>query len=132
MQLKTHKTEKKERVSNILIGECVLENSKRLIMVRNGISRFEAGAKDSALFKEASYIGGTTTLEIKVKKTEEADETIGLLLLVLRDVQNGLLAVGGQTAVGRGLFTTDGELCVHTQQSIEKYMKAAYTALRRE
>lgn len=124
--------EKKERVSNILIGECVLENSKRLIMVRNGISRFEAGAKDSALFKEASYIGGTTTLEIKVKKTEEADETIGLLLLVLRDVQNGLLAVGGQTAVGRGLFTTDGELCVHTQQSIEKYMKAAYTALRRE
>ena len=125
-------TEKDACVSNILIGECILENSKRLIMVRNGISRFESGAKNGVLFKEASYIGGTTTLEIKVKATDTSAETIGLLLLVLRDVQNGFLAVGGQTAVGRGLFSANGEIQIQSNLTYEQYMKAAFTALKRE
>lgn len=119
-------------ISNIVIGECVLKNSQKLIMVRNGISRFESGTKDGALFKEVSYIGGTTVLEIRVKKTPEVNEMIGLLLLVLKDIQNGFLAVGGQTAVGRGLFAANGELCIQSELTQEMYGKATFTALRRE
>lgn len=126
------KMENDAHISNIVIGECVLKGYKRLIMVRNGISRFESGTKDGALFKEVSYIGGTTVLEIKVKKTPEVNEMIGLLLLVLKDIQNGFLAVGGQTAVGRGLFAADGELCIQSDLTQEMYKKAAFTALRKE
>lgn len=125
-------TEGDAHISNIVIGECVLEGYKRLVMVRNGISRFESGTKKGTLFKEVSYIGGTTVLEIKVKKTPEVNEMIGLLLLVLKDIQNGFLAVGGQTAVGRGLFAADGELCIQSDLTQDMYKKAAFTALRRE
>ena len=124
-------------ISNVIIGECVLEGAKKLTMVRNGISRFESGAKESALFKEVSYVGGTTKLEILVKKTDDVSEIIGLLLLVLKDVQNGFLPVGGQTAVGRGLFTVNekengGEIEISFKKTEEEYLKAAYGALRRE
>ncbi len=124
-------TDSDARVSNIIVGECVLEGSKRLLMVRNAISRFEGGAKDGALYKEASYIGGTTELTLKVKKTPEADAMVGLLLLALKDVQNGFLAVGGQTAIGRGLFAANGEIRISAEASEEQYEKAAFAAIRR-
>lgn len=119
-------------ISHVVVGECVLAGSKRLEMVRNGISRFESGSRSGALFKELSYIGGTTQLEIKVKKTGDEDAMVGLLLLALMDVQNGFLAVGGQTAIGRGLFSANGELTVHSDKSREEYLKKAFEALRRE
>ena len=31
-------------------------------------------------------------------------------MLALKDLQNGFLAVGGQTAIGRGLFSADGPI----------------------
>lgn len=130
--VKAEGSNSKAHISNIVINECVLEGSKKLTMVRNGISRFEFGAKDSALFKEAAYVGGTTTLEIKVKKTDTADETVGLLLLALKDVQNGFLPVGGQTSVGRGVFVPNGEMSITSDLTEEKYLAAAYQALRRE
>lgn len=119
------------KASNIIISECVLEGAQKLQMVRTGISRFESGVKSGALFNEISYVGGTTTLEIRVKKTETLNETIGLLLPVLKDVQNGFLAVGGQTAVGRGLFAGNGEIGIDAELTEADYNKAAFAALRR-
>lgn len=122
----------KAHISGVTVGECVLENAKKLTMVRNGISRFESGAKDGALFKELSYVGGTTELKIKVKKNDFSDEAVGLLLLVLKDVQNGFLAVGGQTSVGRGLFSANGKIIINADKTEEQYLQAAYVALRRK
>ena len=129
--VKKNGKESTARVSNVVIGECVLENSQKLTMVRNGISRFESGAKDGALFKELSYVGGYTVLEIKVKKTGNLDKIIGLLLLVLKDVQNGFLAVGGQTAVGRGLFSANGNIAISSECTQEQYLAAAADMLVR-
>lgn len=96
--------------SSVIVNECIIEGAKALVTVRNGISRFEAGTKNGALFKELTWVDGTTVLKIMVKSNETASETIGLLLLVLKDLQNGYLAVGGQTAIGRGLFEKKGEI----------------------
>lgn len=124
--------ENKARVSNIIISESVLKGAQKQRMVRNGISRFESGAKNGALFEELSYIGGSTKLEIKIRRTDSLKATVGLLFPVLKDVQNGFLAVGGQTAVGRGLFVGDGEIVLDSDLSEEDCMKEAFQALRRE
>ena len=49
-------------------------------------------------------------MRIDVRKgNDPQDEAwiLGMLLLVLKDLQNGLLAVGGQTAIGRGIFSAN-------------------------
>ena len=96
--------------SNVIISESVIQEAKALTMVRTGISRFESAVKDGALYKERTYVDGKLDLKIAVRKgktPEESNWMIGILLLAVKDLQNGYLAVGGQTAVGRGTFAPD-------------------------
>ena len=68
-------------------------------MVRTGVSRFESAVKRGALYKETTYVDGTLILDFAVRKDEERLQEkwiLGLLLLVINDLQNGLLAVGGE------------------------------------
>lgn len=108
--------------SAIVIDECILEDASPLTMVRNGISRFEAATKNGALFKERSYVGGTTTLVIHIKKQkqEEEKEMLAMLLPVIEDIRNGYLPVGGQTAVGRGIFQENGRIKVDGEELEER------------
>ena len=96
------------RASNIIIEESIIQDAKRIQITRNKISRFSAGVSNHALFSEVSYFNGDTVLGIKVKKSIEEDpdnsRIIGLLSLVIKDIDNGFIALGGQTAIGRGLF----------------------------
>ncbi|MCD8097693.1 MAG: RAMP superfamily CRISPR-associated protein [Lachnospiraceae bacterium] len=95
------------RQSQVVISESVIEGGAELEMTtRNKISRFDASTIESALYQERSHFGGDTELEIKVRKqTMDCGAICGLLLLVIQDIQNGYLPVGGQTAVGRGIFS---------------------------
>lgn len=106
------------RQSSLVIDECVLEDSLPLTMVRNGISRFESSARDGALFKERSYVGGTTTLTIHIRKQEQGQERkmLSLLLPVLQDIRNGYLPVGGQSAAGRGIFEGNGRIRIDGEE----------------
>lgn len=96
------------RASNIIIEESIIQDAKRIQITRNKISRFSAGVSNRALFSEVSYFNGDTVLGIKVKKSIEEDldnsRIIGLLSLVIKDIDNGFIALGGQTSIGRGLF----------------------------
>ena len=96
------------RASNIIIEESIIQDAKRIQITRNKISRFSAGVSNHALFSEVSYFNGDTVLGIKVKKSIEEDpdnsRIIGLISLVIKDIDNGFIALGGQTAIGRGLF----------------------------
>ena len=96
------------RASNIIILESVIHNAKRIQLTRNKISRFSAGVSNRALFSEVSYFNGDTILEIKIKKSikEDPDNSriIGLLSLVIKDIDDGLIALGGLTSIGRGIF----------------------------
>ena len=71
-------------------------------------------------------------LRLAVPVTEETEWIIGFLLLALKDLQNGFLAVGGQTAVGRGVFAANGNILIDGKEnmvdtyisaSLEKYME---------
>ena len=115
------------RQSAVVIGESIIKDSVPLTMTRNKVNRFDASTQDGALYTEISYFGGTTDLEIMVKKSiEYIDDTnkkrktalkdvnykaiLGLVMLVITDIVNGYVAIGGQTAVGRGLFEGNGEI----------------------
>ena len=112
--------------SGIVVSESVLEGSTPIELTRNGISRFESGAKNTALFKELSYYGGRTCLKILVEKSEDAEGSIGLLYLALRDLGCGLLSIGGQGSVGKGIFQICGEITIDGKAiNEEKYLQAA-------
>ncbi|WP_456082527.1 RAMP superfamily CRISPR-associated protein [Mediterraneibacter sp.] len=108
--------------SNIIINESEIKNAKELTMMRTGVSRLESAVKDGALYKEKTYVDGTLSLKAAVKKgkyPEDEKWIIGVLLLALKDLQNGFLAVGGQTAIGRGLFSADGPIRIDGKEGLE-------------
>ncbi|MCI8426602.1 MAG: hypothetical protein HFJ03_03520 [Lachnospira sp.] len=111
-------------LSMIIISESKIEGAKALTMTRTGISRFESAAKDKTLFTEKTYVDGTVELNILIKKGmyKEQEWILGLLLLAVEDLRNGFLAVGGATAIGRGIFKENGavlldgkELNIHAE-----------------
>lgn len=91
--------------SMIRFSEEVIKNSKPLRTMRTAISRFEFSSLNGALYTEKTFVKGNVELNIQIEKCE--DWMIGLLLIALHDLQNGYLAIGGQTAIGRGLFKGD-------------------------
>ena len=125
--------QKSAQRSNIVVDEVDLKGSHAITMVRNGISRFEGSARDKALFKEKTYVGGKTKLMISVRKDENACEDykwqIGLLLLAIKDLQRGYLAIGGATAVGRGIFEKDGKVLIDGIELTDKQKKMYYKAI---
>ncbi len=99
--------EKESRASSIIIEESRIENYKTFRLTRNKIDRFSGGSADSALFNEELVFNGETLLTIKIKKELNGKDNsyiLGLFALVIKDIANGLLAVGGQTAIGRGIL----------------------------
>ncbi|MBR2046580.1 MAG: hypothetical protein IJ958_10700 [Agathobacter sp.] len=97
--------------SEIIINESVILGGEDLDITRVKVNRFAASAVESALYRERSHFGGTTQIEVKIRKNHrDCDAMCGLMLLVLKDLANGYLAVGGQTAIGRGIFKGDVDL----------------------
>ncbi|MDO5423022.1 MAG: RAMP superfamily CRISPR-associated protein [Eubacteriales bacterium] len=117
--------------SMVVIGESRIEEAAAVPMTRNRINRFDASTKDGALYSEIAYFGGRTELEIMVKKDESKayHALIGILSLVIADIQDGYVAVGGQTAVGRGIFSADPERHIQYSEavSIETCLKELYS-----
>ena len=121
---------KKAQQSIVIFGESLIEDSKSLTMTRNKINRFDASTIDTALYTEKSYFEGKTSLEIMIKKDEGCnyEALIGLLQIAIKDIENGYLAIGGQTAVGRGIFTRDDSQEVKYENAISPkgYAEALY------
>lgn len=97
------------QASKIIFLESELEHSTPVRMTRNKINRFDASTCDGALYNELSYFGGTTKLEILINDYKDYLWCIWLVKLSLDDLRNGILSVGGQTAVGRGIFHSEKE-----------------------
>ncbi|MDY4971427.1 MAG: RAMP superfamily CRISPR-associated protein [Lachnospiraceae bacterium] len=104
-------------ISMITVHESVIKGAVPLTVTRTGISRFESSARKRSLFTEKTYVGGTLNLEILIQKGiyEDHQWMLGFLLLAIRDLQNGYLAVGGETAIGRGIFQKNGEILLDGQ-----------------
>ena len=96
--------------SSIVFSESIIENGKMVPMSRNKINRFTGGTIDEALYTEISCFGGTTVFEYMIRKdTDDVEALLGIMELVVDDIEKGYVAVGGQTSVGRGLFVVDGK-----------------------
>lgn len=76
-------------------------------VTRNSLDRFSMATKTGALYTERTYYGGETELSITLpeKLSDMAAAAIGACLM---DLDRGYLAIGGLTAVGRGLFKITG------------------------
>lgn len=107
-------TKNKSCQSMIVIDESILKNSNPLITVRNNVNRFSGATVEGALYKEKAYFGGDTVLKIKVQKDKDGlyKSLIALLYLVMKDIEKGYLSIGGATAIGRGLFTENGDITI--------------------
>ena len=92
--------------AEIVFGESRIEGGMDKDITRNSLDRFSMKTKDGALYTERTYVDGTTSLqmELPLDTSERAIAAIGICLM---DLHRGFLAVGGLTAVGRGLFTVE-------------------------
>ena len=94
--------------SRIIIGESILEYAGDLPIVRNKINPFSGGTFAGGLYTEIAYFKGKTVLEIKVRKDDPHHEALlALLDIVIQDIIEGYLPVGGLVSVGRGLWEAD-------------------------
>lgn len=119
-------------LSQIEISESVISEPKNrdggfVNMTRNKINRFDNSTVDRALYSESSFFNGETQLNVTIKNISDNEWVAGLIVLTFADIANGLLAVGGQTSVGRGLFK--GEFDINNPE-YEKYISALYNKLK--
>lgn len=90
------------RAARLRVGEAKVADSRRKEQTRVAIDRFTGGAADTALFEEAPEVGGKSDLRLELRNPEPGE--LGLVLLVLKDLLDGSLPVGGTSSVGRGVL----------------------------
>lgn len=92
----------KPHASRLRVGEARLESREQRRQTRIAIDRFTHGVVDGALFDEQTEVGGKATVDLELRNPEKGQ--LGLVLLVLKDLLDGSLPVGGASNVGRGVF----------------------------
>lgn len=90
------------RASRLRVGEARLDDSKAQRQTRVAIDRFTGGVVDTALFDEQTEVGGRVTVRLELRNPQKGE--LGLVLLVLKDLLDGSLPVGGTASVGRGVL----------------------------
>ncbi|HBN57053.1 MAG TPA: hypothetical protein DD414_09785 [Lachnospiraceae bacterium] len=120
--------------SVVVVGESIVRDTVSLPMTRNKINRFDASTVDGALYSEISCMNGKTELELMVRKDAygEYKAVMGLLYLVIRDIQKGYVAVGGQAAIGRGIFAADESRTVSCSEPLteQECLAALYASVK--
>lgn len=101
----------KSKASAIIVSESTISGGKEMTITRSVTDRFSGGSKDRALFSERAHFNGDTYLTLEIPKSITVDDKkvsndyiLGLIALTIKDIENGLVALGGQTSIGRGIF----------------------------
>lgn len=97
--------------SRLRVGEAVIEGGRSRKHTRVAIDRFTQGVIPTALFDEQVHSGGDVQVQLELRDARPGE--LGLVLLVLKDLLSGELAVGGASAVGRGVVQGHAELTFH-------------------
>lgn len=132
--------------TRIGFSESRITGGRWVAYTRNAIDRFTGGTVDGALYSEKTYYCGRTSLMISCDFSDREDQDnisaeerrrlAGVLAAAILDLDNGYMAVGGLTAVGRGLFraekiTVDGKSVLDRKAGEEKAASELYTELVR-
>lgn len=91
------------RASRLRVGEAKFEGSNAQRQARIAIDRFTGGVVDGALFDEQPEVGGRVNLTLELRDPQPGE--LGLVLLVVKDILDGRLPVGGTSSIGRGFFS---------------------------
>lgn len=102
---------KKAKASRIRFRDSIDSNKSKFVNIsRTKIDRFTGGACSKALFEERVAVNGDVFLDIYIKDQKQWE--IGLLLLSIYDLMSGMLAIGGETSVGRGLVVAEDDFFI--------------------
>jgi CRISPR/Cas system CSM-associated protein Csm3 (group 7 of RAMP superfamily) len=99
------------QASRIRVSESPLGPTQSRQQTRVAIDRFTQGVVQGALFDEQVEVGGRTILRLELRNPEEGE--LGLVLLVLKDLLEGLISVGGTSSIGRGVLTGSARVTWH-------------------
>lgn len=113
----------RREASRLLVTEAAITGGKEIAASRTRIDRFSGGAADTALFTEAPWHAGRLTAQLALlprgaDRPEVGDAALGLLLLVVKDLLDGDLPLGGSSSVGRG-FVRGGARLEHGGRAVE-------------
>ncbi|SHF27185.1 CRISPR/Cas system CSM-associated protein Csm3, group 7 of RAMP superfamily [Thermoanaerobacter uzonensis DSM 18761] len=114
-------TENKEETkykSRVIIDESIVENVIEKEQARIKIDRFTGGVIAGALFQSKPLWHNDENVRLKIKIKDAKDWEIGLLLLVLKDLWNEDLPIGGEKNIGRGVLKGKG---IEIEYNVEKY-----------
>lgn len=100
----TENKEKTKYKSKVIIYESMVDGVIEKEQTRIKVDRFTGGVAAGALFqsKPLWHKDENVQLRIKIKRAKEWE--IGLLLLVLKDLWNEDLPIGGEKNIGRGVL----------------------------
>ncbi len=97
--------------SRLRVGEAVIEGGQSRQQIRVAIDRFTQGVIPKALLDEQVQIGGEVKVQLDLQDPKCGE--LGLVLLVLKDLLHGELAIGGTSAIGRGVLHGYAELACY-------------------
>jgi CRISPR/Cas system CSM-associated protein Csm3 (group 7 of RAMP superfamily) len=90
------------KASRLRISESAIDQGTRARQTRVRIDRFTQGVVPGALFDEEVEHAGTLHVRVELRNPQPGE--LGLLVLLLKDLLGGNFAVGGTSAVGRGVM----------------------------
>lgn len=96
--------DKTAQKGKIRFNEILIDQYKEEIQNRIKINRFTSATINTALFDSMPlfFDENSGDIEINIEILDPLKEEIGLILLVLKDLYSGDLAIGGEKSVGRG------------------------------
>ena len=120
--------------TRIGFSESRITKGRWVSYTRNAIDRFTGGTIDGALYSEKTYYNGETELTISCDFSKRGKDTVSgqdrkrfakAMAAAILDLDGGYMAVGGLTAVGRGLFkvnriSVDGDTILDRNGDMEK------------
>lgn len=123
---------KKATVSKVSIRESIIEGGEPMRYTRTKVDRFTGGIVNSALFDEMPHYGGNVRLDISIKNLSEDEKWgVGLILLALKDMGNGIQPVGGDANIGRGILKKLN-IEVNDNENKTDYLKAVAEKLQEQ
>ncbi len=102
--------------SKVVIDDSTIEKSVMIPYIRNKVDRFTGGVVETALFNEKPVYGGSVQLNCEIKNAEGYEK--GMMILAIKELQNGIQTVGGDSNIGRGRLEKKGiiSICAEDQQ----------------
>ena len=134
----TGRTRNALRASRLVFEETKISEGHSLPVYRTAVDRFTGGAARGALFGETLWAGGNVRLTIRWQEQglDELEKKAlpGMLLWAAQGLGSGLLTVGGESGVGRGIFEAAKSVLLDGEpvEKEEAYLQAAARWCRRQ